>query len=106
MHLTCQAAIVLRALGSEISICQQTREAQSDRRHAHVRAGPGTQALRTPRPSDRRSSSSATVKCHRQSSSESGLRLWRFYVLLKRPLASKLHPHERLVDYPIHRKIV
>jgi hypothetical protein len=42
----------------------------------------------------------------RKSSSKNQLWLWRFYFLLKRPLAFKFHPHERLVDNPIHRKIV
>jgi hypothetical protein len=42
----------------------------------------------------------------RHSSSRKELWLWRIAVLLKRPLAFKFHPHERLVDNPIHRKIV
>ena len=39
-------------------------------------------------------------------SSKNKLRLWQFQVLLKEPVASKFHPHERLVDNPIHRKNV
>src|SRR4029077_9059943 len=46
-----------------------------------------------PQGGDRR----ASVKVLRKSSSKSQLWLWRFYVLLKRPLAFKFHPHERLV---------
>jgi SAM domain (Sterile alpha motif) len=58
------------------------------------------------RASGGRPSPSASVKRLRRSSSKNELWLWRFCVLLKRPLAFKFHPHERLVDNPIHRKIV
>jgi hypothetical protein len=54
----------------------------------------------------RGSSASASVKRLRHSSSNNELWLLRFCVLLKWPLAFKFHPHERLVDNPIHRKIV
>ena len=57
-----------------------------------------------PQGGDRRPS--ASIKRLRKSSSKNQLWLWRFYVLLKRPLAFKFHPHERLVDNPIHRKSV
>ena len=87
----------------------QSRELFSaGRRRVRVRAehsGPQARPQRR-RASGRRSSPSASVKRLRKSSSKNQLWLWRFYVLLKRPLAFKFHPHERLVDNPIHRKSV
>ena len=68
-------------------------------------AGPQAPPQRR-RASGRRSPPSASVKRLRKSSSKNQLWLWRFYFLLKRPLAFKFHPHERLVDNPIHRKNV
>jgi hypothetical protein len=87
----------------------QSRELFSaDLRRVRVRAEhSGPQA----RPQRRRaqgggSSQSASVKRLRNSSSKNKLWLWRIGLLLKRPLAFKFHPHERLVHNPIHRKIV
>ena len=81
---------------------------RSSRRRVRVRAehsGPQARPQRR-RASARGSSPSASVKRLRKSSSKNQLWLWRIAVLLKRPLAFKFHPHERLVDNPIHRKSV
>ena len=58
----------------------------------------------------------STLFSNERGETSSSLWLWRFCVLrfcvlrfcvlLKRPLAFKFHPQERLVDNPIHRKIV